>query len=198
MNNPLQVISDFVFVREQLAEADVIMVPGSFSPQLMIRAAELWRGGLAPLVLPSGGGHRPIAGFASEWAFLRHHGIKNGIPEQCIIREDQARNTFENAIFSRQTLNRHDIAVRRAILVCKAFHSRRALMTYQTVFPPPVELYMAIVPCAGNFTADNWFLSPQGIATVMQEVEKIGRYFASEIPGFVRDFSVRSAAGGSI
>ena len=35
----------------------------------------------------------------SEWEYLKTVGIKLGIPENVILREDKAQNTFENAQF---------------------------------------------------------------------------------------------------
>ena len=63
----IRAVADFVFVSDAPEKADVILIPGSRHPANAIRAAELYRAGYAPYVLPSGrhgGGqvHRRDAG----------------------------------------------------------------------------------------------------------------------------------------
>ena len=57
--------------------------------------------------------------------------LKNGVPEEAILMENQATFTYENAIFSRQVTDLHKIQVKKAILCCKTYHARRSLMYYQ-------------------------------------------------------------------
>lgn len=48
-----------------------------------------------------------------------------GIPSEDIIREDKAKNTYENAVFSAKILQK-DFPKQRYLLVSSAFHLRRA------------------------------------------------------------------------
>lgn len=79
MSYPFDCITDFIFVETEIAPADVILVPGANHPQLMEKAASLYKQGLAPYILPSGG-YKPHVG-TTEWDFLRNIGIANGVPE---------------------------------------------------------------------------------------------------------------------
>ena len=65
------------------------------------------------------------------------------------------------------------IQPRKVILVCKAVHSRRALLTYQTEFPNETEFFISPVIDRTGLTKENWFLSEDGISRTMTEVEKI-------------------------
>jgi len=177
MNYPFECITELVFVKTEIKSADIILVPGGSHPQLMEKAAELYNQGLAPYILPSGHYNPKIPDYNSEWEFLKSIGVKLGVPEQRILKEDQAAHTFENAEFSWKVIKENNITVKKAILVCKAYHSRRALLTYQTVFPKDIEFYVAYVPDKKNIQEDNWFLEEEKISTVMSEVVKIGRYF---------------------
>ena len=47
-------ITNFVFLEDELERADVILIPGGSYPELPERAAQLWREGYAPYVVPSG------------------------------------------------------------------------------------------------------------------------------------------------
>jgi uncharacterized SAM-binding protein YcdF (DUF218 family) len=104
MSYPFDCITNFIFVETEIAPADVILIPGANHPQLMEKAASLYQQGFAPYILPSGG-YKPHVG-TTEWEFLQNIGIANGVPEEAILKEDQAQNTFENARFSLEVLQK--------------------------------------------------------------------------------------------
>jgi len=181
MSYPFDCISDLVFVKTELQSADIILVPGSSEPQSMEMAAKLYKQRLAPFILPSGSYNPRIPEYRSEWEFLKSLGVKLGVPEDKILKESQARNTFENAEFSWGVINKNKIPVTKAILVCKAYHSRRALLTYQSIFPKGVEFYVVSIPGKIGLSKNNWFLDENKTKIVMGEVVKIGDYFKSLI-----------------
>lgn len=184
---PMQCISDFIFVETGVKEADVILIPGGSHPQLMEKAVELYKEGMAPYILPSGGVNQKIPEYESEWEYLKSIAMGLGVPEEAILRENQARHTFENAELSWQVLQDLNMPIRKAILVCKAFHSRRALLTYQTVFPQSVEFYISSVIDKRGISKENWFLDKESIRLVMSEVAKIGTYFEDKITGWISE-----------
>lgn len=118
MANPFDCITEFIFVETAVSPADVILVPGANHPQLMEKASELYKQGLAPYVLPSGG-FKPHVG-TTEWEYLRSIAIENGIPEEAILKENKAQHTLENARFSLEVLHQENIVPRKVIVVCKA------------------------------------------------------------------------------
>lgn len=95
--------------------------------------------------------------YESEWDYLKTIGIQLGVPEKAILKEDKARNTFENAQFSWELLQKLGIQIKNVILVCKAYHSRRALLTYQSLFPLNINFYIALVIDKRGISKDNWF-----------------------------------------
>jgi uncharacterized SAM-binding protein YcdF (DUF218 family) len=183
MTYPFDCITDFIFVETEISSADVILVPGSNHHQLMEKAAALYNQRLAPYILPSGG-YKPHVG-TTEWEFLRNIGIEYGVPEEAILKEDKAQHTMENASFSLDLLIQKGISFNKVIVVCKAGHSRRALLSYQHVFPKEVEFLVSTVVDRHGITKDNWFLSEMGISRIMLEVQKIGKYFGDFIPNWV-------------
>ena len=48
----LKQIEDFMFIEDKPEKADVIFVPGNGYPQMAEKAAELYRNGFAPKILP--------------------------------------------------------------------------------------------------------------------------------------------------
>ncbi|KIL37802.1 hypothetical protein SD70_30665 [Gordoniibacillus kamchatkensis] len=184
MPYPFDCITQFIFVETELEQADVILVPGGSHPQLMEKAAALYHQGLAPFILPSGGATKHVE--TTEWDFLYQIGISLGVPNTAILKEDRAQNTFQNAQYSWKALQEAGIQPKKAIMACKAGHSRRALLTYQTVFPTETKFFIAPVIDKTGITRNNWFLSEEGIRRIMTEVEKIGKYFGHHIPNWVK------------
>ena len=185
MRYPYDCITDLIFVETSVQKADVILVPGCSQRQIMVRAAELYKNGYAPYILPSGGANHEIFKYKSEWDYLKTIGINLGVPEEVILKENRARNTFENARLSLDVLNKNKIDIKKVILVCKSYHSRRALLTFQVVFPKDVEFYVSTVTDNSGVSKENWFLNTEATSLVMGEVVKIGKYFKSEIPTFI-------------
>ena len=185
MSYPYDCISDFIFVETDIKKSDVVLIPGGSHPQLMERAVELYNKGLAPYILPSGGANKNLPDYDTEWDYLKTIGIQLGISEGVILKEDKAQNTFENAELSWNVLQALDIPITNVILVCKAFHSRRALMTYQSVFPQYINFFVSPVIDRRGISKENWFLNKESIEIVMNEACKIGNYFKDKIPKWV-------------
>ncbi|MNC10864.1 hypothetical protein D3C75_585450 [compost metagenome] len=172
-----------MFFETEMQPADLIMIPGGSHPQLMERAAALYHQGLAPLILPSGGRNPHLE--ITEWEFLRNTGIALGVPDTAILEEDRAANTFQNASFSWDVLQQAGIQPHKVILVCKNYHARRVLLTYQTVFPRETEFRVLSVIDKTGITKDNWFRHEAGIKLVMTEMGKVASYFGHHIPNWV-------------
>jgi uncharacterized SAM-binding protein YcdF (DUF218 family) len=186
MNRPFDCISNFIFIDNPPEKADIIFIPGGSHPQLMGRAAELYHQGFAPYILPSGGYNPKIAEYSSEWEFLKKLASLLDVPDQAILKENQALNTHENADFSRKVLLEMELPIHKAIIVCKAYHARRALLTYQAVFPLSTSFLVSSVTDNRGITKENWFTKKEFIAMIMGEVSKIGTYCEDFIPEWVR------------
>lgn len=181
MSNPFDCISEFIFVETEIKKADLILIPGGSHPQLMERAVELYNKGFAPYILPSGGANKNLPHHKSEWDYLKMIAIKSGIPDRAILKENKAQNTFENAELSLNVMQTLDMPIKNVILVCKAFHSRRALLTYQSVFPQDINFYVSSVIDKRGISKESWFFDEKSIRIVMSETSKIGNYFKDKI-----------------
>jgi uncharacterized SAM-binding protein YcdF (DUF218 family) len=179
MSFPFDCISDFMFFETELSHSDVILIPGASQPQLMERAAMLYHQGIAPFILPSGGANPYVK--TTEWEFLRNVGVSLGVPPEAILKEDTATNTFENSRFSLEVLKQQGLIPKKVVLVCKNYHARRALLTYQVVFPRETVFYVSPVIDKTGTSKDNWFLDEDKIRYVMNELEKVGKYFRHAI-----------------
>lgn len=187
-----QGITDFIFVQHRPGKADMIFVPGGNYPEAAVHAAQLYREGYAPWVLPSGKYSILEGSFAgayeTEWEYLKDVLLENGVPETAILREDKATFTYENAMESRKVTDILHMDIRRALLCCQAFHARRCLMYYQEQFPE-TEFLVCPVETKG-ICRENWFLAPEKIDVVLGEVERCGAQFHEIMKGHLEDYGV--------
>lgn len=193
MNRIISDISDYIFVADAPEKADAIFLPGGTYPEPPEYAAALYRSGYAKWLIPSGGvsvkydrwpGVRSKkelynGDYPSDCAFFTDVLMKNGVPADAIIEEDQAGHTRDNAFLSRKAVDERGIAINKALIVCKAFHARRCLMLYQMAFPS-VEIRVCPVPC-GNITKKNWYMTEQGIDRVFGELARCGNQFVDDV-----------------
>ena len=189
MHEPSAEIGRYIFMEDEPAKADILFITGGAYPEVGERAAALWRAGYAPLILPSGrysvhdgrfigaqtGADRYPGPYATEWEFLRDVCVKNGVAPDAFLREDRAVSTWDNARFSRRVTDAAGLEVKRAILVCKSLHARRAYMYYQ-FFYPETEFLICPQDIEG-ITRTSWQDSAEGIRLVFSELEKIGHQF---------------------
>ncbi|MGN0334927.1 MAG: YdcF family protein [Lachnospiraceae bacterium] len=180
MTKFLEELTNFIFLEDKPRKADIIFVPGSEEGTLAVTAAELYRAGYAPYVMPSGKfakwtGHCLIPGFETECDYFAHILQEEGVPEGAILRERESTYTYENAIYSRKLCDAQGLEIRRAILCPQAYHARRSKLYYQILFPDTEILVCPTI--TKGITRDNWFLDRKKIDIVLGEVERCGSQF---------------------
>ena len=197
MRNNIEDITKFIFIKDEPEKADIIFIPGSSNWVLAETAARLYKEGKAEKIMPSGmyfyqfgrfmnervTDERYKGVYRTEAEFLASVLIKNGVPEENVIKEERATNTYENAIYSKELLRDMGFDIKSAIICPQAFHARRALMTYSHLFPD-TKLY--VVPTnTQNITSDNWYNTERGRQVVLGELRKCGEYFEN----YIKDIS---------
>jgi len=180
-----QGISDFIFMKDPLQEADIILIPGGSVEGLAKKAADLYHLGYGGYILPSGGYNKKISAYANEYEFLKEVLLEAGVPEEAILKENKASHTFDNASLSRQVIESHGLLVNRAILVTKAYHARRAYQTYKLYFPQ-VDIRVCPVADRLDISKDNWYLDPLKVDKVMGEVTKVATYFKAHFKEMIK------------
>lgn len=183
----IRAVSDFIFVEDEPEPSDVIFVPGAAHPEHALRAAALYRQGMAPHVLPSGRYAKVVGRFAgleeslrgdypeeyeTEWHFLRAVLLRSGVPDSAILKENHATFTWENAQLSRRVTDSMGLTVRKAILCCRSFHARRALLYYQAAFP---EVRILVCPAkVPGLSREDWYRTAEGRERILGEVRRLG------------------------
>lgn len=190
-------ISNFIFVSDEPQKADAIFVPGNSFAEPPEYAAELYCKGYARWLIPSGGvsvkakewhgvrskADRYNGDYQSDCEFFTDVFIKNGVPIEAIIGENQSGHTRDNAFLSRRAVDEKGVRLKTALIVCKAFHARRCLMLYQMAFPD-VELRVCPVHCY-NITKENWYKTEQGLDRVLGELARCGNQFPGDIKAYI-------------
>nr|WP_295266875.1 YdcF family protein [uncultured Blautia sp.] len=186
----IEQISEFIFAEDEPEKADVIFIPGNGYSQMAEMAAALYGEKYAPFVLPSGkysitvgkfggvlsGQERYNGNYRTEWEFLKDVLVKNHVPDEAILKENKATFTWENARLSREVTDKAEIKVKKALLCCKNYHARRALMYYQRAYP---EVEFRVCPCCvDGVTKENWMNSEESIQSVLGEVQRIVTQFS--------------------
>ena len=182
-------ISNFIFINDDLEEADIIFIPGGSYPEIAEEAAKLWKNGYSNLILPSGAYGINIGSFIepsskkdiynknykTEWEFLKDVLVSNDVKEECILKEDRATFTYENAIFSKKVTDSLGIEIKKAIICCKSYHARRCLMYYETLYQDTKFIIHTVD--IDNVHKGNWYKTKEGINIVLGELERYGWQF---------------------
>ncbi len=194
-------ISDYIFISDNPEKSDAIFLPGGSHPQQPEYAAKLYCKGFANYILPSGGvsvkldkwpGVREKAdlyngNYLTDCEFFTDVLMKNGVPKDRIIGEYNSGHTRDNAFFTRKVADNAGLKIKKAIIVCKAFHARRCMMLYSMAFP---EADIKVVPvCCYNITKDNWYKTEYGIKRVLGELARCGNQFESDILNYCSKYT---------
>ncbi|WP_051204345.1 YdcF family protein [Butyrivibrio sp. VCD2006] len=190
-------IGRFIFVSDEPREADLILIPGAPVKELAEHGAYLWKKGYAKKVLVTGKFYMTYESLEDEFnkfsassgdrgnskteaEFLSKLMISEGVDRDSIILEEESTNTFENAKFSREIIEKElkGENIKRIILCCQAFHARRALMTFQSELRD-IEIIVCPVVTRG-LSIDTWMDNLKNFNLVLSELSKCGEYFMGE------------------
>lgn len=134
---PLKIVWDYMHLDMEPGPADCIVGFGNYNVNIALRAAELYRAGLAPKVLFTGGLGRNTAGMwtGSEAERFAAAAVAAGVPERDVIVEDRSTNTAENITFTRDKLAELGLPAERLLGVHQPFMERRIWAAMKIYWP---------------------------------------------------------------
>ena len=141
-------------VEDKLESSDAIIVlsDDNFYADRATRAAQVYRQGLAPLVVASGRRLRPYAGIAE---LMEHDLVERGVPKDKIVRAvHDADSTRMEAQALAQVAIQHKW--RTFIIVTSNYHTRRARYIFEHVFPAGSIIHVTGAR-DGDFDPDSWW-----------------------------------------
>jgi len=154
-------------VEDPLEKSDAIVVLSidNFYADRATRAAEVYRQGLAPLVVASGVRLRPYAGIGE---LMEHDLIERGVPKEKILRvPHDAENTREEAEVLAKVATEKNW--KRVIIVTSNYHTRRTRYIFRRVFPGKIAVSVAAAR-DGDFDPEHWYEKRKSIKQFMGEV----------------------------
>jgi uncharacterized SAM-binding protein YcdF (DUF218 family) len=141
-------------VEDKLERSDAIIVlsDDNFYADRATRAAQVYRQGLAPVVVASGRRLRPYAGIAE---LMEHDLVERGVPKEKIVRAvHDADSTRMEAQALAQVAIQHKW--RSFIIVTSNYHTRRARYIFEHVFPAGSIIHVSGAR-DGDFDPDSWW-----------------------------------------
>lgn len=176
---------------------------GSHDLGVATTAADLYGGGLFPVVVFSGGKSPTTrARFPrGEAVHYREHALSLGVPDESILVEAKAANTGQNITFSRELLAEAEVAVESLLLISKPYMERRSYATCRKLWPE------AEVVCASEpLELDDYIKSIGDEKLVVDmlvgdlqrviEYPKLGFAVEQDVPGDVYDAYERLLGAG--
>ena len=154
-------------VEDPLDRVDAIIVlsDDNFYADRATHAADLYRHGMAPIVVASGRRLRPYAGIAE---LMEHDLIERGVPKDKIVRiSHNAENTREEAqVLAQQALERK---WRSVIVVTSNYHTRRARYIFLHVFPAQTQVRVSGAQ-DGDFDPQHWWQARKSLKEFTREL----------------------------
>lgn len=124
-------------IHDQVPDLSGKGTPDATSMERLVTATRLYRRLGLPIILSGGKVGLTAASFAGiAQRFL----VDLGVPAGSILLEDQSRDTYENALFSKRLCERHGFV--HPLMVTSGYHIRRAVFCFEQV-----GLKVMPVPC---------------------------------------------------
>lgn len=132
-----KLIWDYHQMHHDVGPTDVAIGLGSHDLGVPAFCAELYRAGLFPTLVFSGGSNptAPERFPRGEAVHFREHALALGVPADAVLLETGARNTGQNITLSREVLTVAGITPKTVLLVSMPYMERRAYATARKVWP---------------------------------------------------------------
>ncbi|MDJ0341763.1 YdcF family protein [Streptomyces sp. H10-C2] len=142
-----KLIWDYHQMHHEIRTADVAIGLGSHDLGVAAFSAELYRAGLFPHLVFTGGNSPTTAQVfpRGEAVHFSEHAIDLGVPAEAILLEPNAGNTGQNITLSREVLAAAGITPKSVLLVSKPYMERRSFATARKLWPE-VEIICASEP----------------------------------------------------
>ena len=132
-----RIVWNYHVLNQPVHKADCILALGNSDLRTAERAADLFKGGYGQWLITTGGlgrltsalWHKPEARMFADVA------IRSGVPEEKIIIEDKASNTFDNLRYTETLLRNKGVTAQSFIVVTKPYMERRAYAMLRKIWP---------------------------------------------------------------
>ncbi|MET7674653.1 YdcF family protein [Streptomyces seoulensis] len=187
-------IWDYHQMQHQPRPVDVAIGLGSHDLGVATHSAGLYRAGLFPTLVFTGGNSPTTARVfpRGEAVHFREHALGLGVPAEAILLEPNAGNTGQNITLSREILAAVGITPATVMLICKPYMERRSYATARKLWPG-VEFLCASEPLEFDeylkSIGDEKLVLDMLVGDLQRIIEypKLGFATEQEVPEGVRD-----------
>ncbi|MFF9016655.1 YdcF family protein [Streptomyces sp. NPDC014870] len=132
-----KLVWDFHQMHHDVRPVDAAIGLGSHDLGVAAFSAELYRAGLFPTLVFTGGNSPTTAKVfpRGEAVHFREHALALGVPDSAILVEPNAGNTGQNITLSREVLASAGITPKSVLLVSKPYMERRSFATARKLWP---------------------------------------------------------------
>lgn len=138
----------------------------------LLYAAKLYKDGVAPLIILTGGRIQWYGGESSEARSMATILELMGIPRDVMILESRSLNTYENAVYTKEILNKKNI--KQILLVTSATHMPRSLAIFKkqgiNAIPAPTDFMIS-----ERNLIENQFSTESRILSYIPDTESLDR-----------------------
>ncbi len=126
----------------------------SFAANRLTDAIQLYKRGIVKKLLISGGDGKLLGESYPESNLAQKYLHDIGVKPEDLLIENQSRNTRENAVFSKQLLEKQGLTNPKYLVITSAFHMPRSIGCFKKVG-------INAQPFPAHFTADKLTIEPQ-------------------------------------
>jgi uncharacterized SAM-binding protein YcdF (DUF218 family) len=176
VHRPLLVGFAYLFRVDDPAPSDAIVLLMGDPKGRTRHAAELWREGLAPLVVLSQSADHSDLGLPDETETTRRILEHGGVPaNRIVVLPDVVRSTRDEAQAARTYIESHPMC--RITVVSSAFHTARARWIFRRALKGlDIDVRMAAVDDP-ELDETNWYRRDEGLVTYFTEALKTVYYW---------------------
>lgn len=186
----LRWMGSFLVVSDEPVKSDAIIVLSGSIPDRALEAAELFREGMADMVILLHGELSPAHRYVEEkfGIDLPDDGEINGIilrrlgmPRERIIEIDKdAGSTEMEARVVKSTLRK--LGIKRVLIVTSKYHTRRARMIFRSILGKGIEV--RVIPSRyDDFAPTRWWRERRYARQVALEYQKIAAFWIGRLFG---------------
>lgn len=130
-----QKIWDYMHMHHEMKPTDAIIVLGSNDLRVATRAVELYKAGLAPIMIFCGGNGKISNLKRTEAETFADIASEHGVPRDVMYLDTESTNTGANLQNAHAISDREGLDIQSAILVSKPYMERRAYATARKQWP---------------------------------------------------------------
>lgn len=161
-----QYAGQFLVVNQSPQNADVIIVLSGNPDELITRmehACFLYQSHYAP--------HLIISGENIICKVMRNNALKEGIPSEAIITEDNSFSTYENALHTKEVMVSYGF--KSAIIVSSEYHMRRTKFLFDNIYRGTGITLLYCSAQSPFFNPRQWWDNKQSIEITINEYIKL-------------------------